>query len=330
MSIILCLVGFLLRRFIVYARIVDNRTNGTNNHDDNGNPNPSADHNANVDMKDIALITLHGMGDEDDHYHVPFQQGLASRLGEAWEKVAFHSVNYAQVLQKPQNALWQKMLDEPANDMSFKTLRQFFLHSFGDAGSLEYSARHNEEKYLASQREIQRTLAAAYEELGGDPTKPIIVVAHSLGCQVICNYLWDSQHDRHIFSEQDRAGVQQFMRLDSLCQLITIGCNIPLFISGIERRECFAPPNDVFQWDNYYDPDDVLGWPLAQLGESYGIVNDKPLDVGPMLTGWTPLSHTQYWADEGLIKQVAEGLHQQLQALRQNVDLRILADAVEQ
>ncbi|CAA0085264.1 Uncharacterised protein [BD1-7 clade bacterium] len=261
-------------------------------------------------MKEIALITLHGMGENPKNYAQPLAKNLQQTMGDAWRKVSFQQVQYADLLQKPQNKLWQDMISAPGNNMDFQKLRRFFLHSFGDAGSLEYSARHNQDKYLATQQTIQTALLNALNDLGNDPSKPVVIIAHSLGCQVICNYLWDAQHNRHIFDAAPSRSAQQnqFLRLHSLAGLITIGCNIPLFVSGIDQRQCFAAPNDQFRWDNYYDPDDVLGWPLKQMGDSFSIVNDQPLDVGSALTGWTPLSHTQYWTDEGVSERVARRL----------------------
>ncbi len=227
-------------------------------------------------MKDIALITIHGMGKVDLNYFSDLEDGLKNRLGRDWTRISFQNVQYAPILQKPQNQLWRDIIRTPDNDIDATKLRQFFLYGFGDAGSLEYSAHNDEVKYIEVQENIQKALNNAYSELGRDNSKSVVIIAHSLGCQVISNYLWDAQNNKYIFKNTggNDSPELDFLRLKSLINLVTTGCNIPLFISGISDRQCFNKPNDQFKWDNwdnYYDPDDVLGWPLRQLSNSFNI-----------------------------------------------------------
>ncbi len=218
-------------------------------------------------MKDVALITLHGMGKVKKHYYSDLEEGLKKRLDDDWTRVSFQNVQYAPILQDPQDEFWKDVIEHPGNDIDATKLRKFFPYGFGDAGSLEYSANHKAEKYLEVQEEIQRALTDAYIDLGEDRSKPVVIIAQSLGCQVISNYLWDAEKNKFIFEDADDSDPDylKFLRLKSLRNLVTTGCNIPLFISGISKRKCFKKPNSHFQWDNYYDPDDVLGWPLKQL-----------------------------------------------------------------
>ena len=258
-------------------------------------------------MKEVALITLHGMGKEKPSYFSDLEDGLKDLLGSDWTRISFQNVQYASILQEPQNKLWRDMVSESSNDLDATKLRQFFLYGFGDAGSLEYSAHSNKVIYLAVQREIQSALKKAYIDVGEDKSKPVVIIAQSLGCQVISNYLWDSEHDKYVFD--DTSGIDsnelEFLRLKSLTNLVTTGCNIPLFISGISNRKCFKKPNSSFKWDNYYDPDDVLGWPLRQLGASFKIVKDHDVNVGGLFTSWNPASHGQYWSDKDVVRPLA-------------------------
>ena len=269
-------------------------------------------------MKEIALITIHGMGKVKDEYFLDLENQLKNNLGKEWTKVSFQNVQYAPILQGPQNELWGDMINpENNNDLDYTKLRKFFLFGFGDAASLEYSAHRDEIKYIATQKEIQRALKVAYSELGKDNSKPVIIIAQSLGCQVISNYLWDAENNKHIFQDTNNieANELKFLRLKSLHNLITTGCNIPLFISGIEKkdRKCFKKPNVKFKWSNYYDPDDILGWPLKQLGASFNIVNDCDINSGGIFTSWNPFSHNEYWSDKDVIKPLANILLNHLQ-----------------
>ncbi|HED39987.1 MAG TPA: hypothetical protein ENJ13_06110 [Chromatiales bacterium] len=261
-------------------------------------------------MKEVALITLHGMGKKKPHYFSDLEDGLKKSLGNDWMRISFQKVQYASILQEPQNKLWRDMVSSSANDLDATKIRQFFLFGFGDAGSLEYSAHNDKVKYLDVQKEIQSALRKAYVDLGQDKSKPIVIIAQSLGCQVISNYLWDADHNKYIFENTGGVDLDEldFLKLKSLRNLVTTGCNIPLFISGISDRKCFKKPNSSFKWDNYYDPDDVLGWPLRQLGPTFKIVSDHNINAGGLFTSWNPLSHEKYWSDKDVVRPLANKL----------------------
>lgn len=261
-------------------------------------------------MKDIALITLHGMGKEKPTYFSDLEDGLKRKLGSDWARISFQTVQYAPILQEPQDQLWRDIITTSKNDIDSTRLRQFFLYGFGDAGSLEYSAHNGAVNYLKVQEEIQSAISSAYIELGQDKGKSVVIIAQSLGCQVISNYLWDAENSKYIFETSDGTDPDkdEFLRLKSLRSLVTTGCNIPLFVGGISERKCFGKPNDQFRWDNYYDPDDVLGWPLSQLGDSFEMINDHHVNVGGVFSSWNVASHGKYWSDNDVINPLANVL----------------------
>jgi hypothetical protein len=263
-------------------------------------------------MKKLALLTLHGMGKFKPNYYRDLEDGLQKRLGAGWAAISFQPVQYGDLLQVPEEELWQDMA--AANDLDFVGLRQFLLYGFGDAGSLEHSAHApGDTKYKQVQRRIQDRLRAALLDLGNDPAKPVVVVAQSLGCQVVSNYIWDAQHNRQIFAgtEPDQTPAMQFLRLATLANLTTTGCNIPVFIAGLSPRVCFTPPA-ACTWDNYFDPDDVLGWPLRQLGPTFGFINDRAINAGGVFTSWNPASHGEYWSDGDVLDPLADRLRRLL------------------
>ena len=267
-------------------------------------------------MKDIALITLHGMGSQEEDYHEDLVDGLKKRLDETWNRIAFQSVYYAEILQVPQRKLWKKIKEEPDNDIDASKLRKFLLYGIGDAGSLEHSAHGDKKTYKAVRKTISTALDKAFADLGNS-LKPVVIVAHSLGGQVISDYLWDlnppsGSGGTEIPPEDPSSDADKFRRLESLTNLITTGCNIPLFVGGFGNIECFEHPNEDFHWDNYYDPDDILGWPLSQLGPKFKFIEDHHINAGGLFTSWNPLSHTQYWDDKSFIKPLAKMLEKLL------------------
>ena len=266
-------------------------------------------------MRKVALITLHGMGKIKPSYFAELEVGLKDRLGDAWSAVSFQNVQYAPILQAPEDALWDAMMACPDNALDGVKLRQFLLYGFGDAGSLEHSLKSDKRAYLATQAEIFAALSRALAD--GGPAVPVVIIAQSLGCQVISNYVWDAQHERNLFDPafaayRQHQPVTDLHRLKTCVQLVTTGCNIPLFVAGLAERVCFAAPNAEFRWDNYYDRDDVLGWPLRQLGPSYDLIHDHPVNAGGALSAWNVASHGEYWSDTSVLDPLAEALRQRL------------------
>lgn len=272
-------------------------------------------------MKQIALITVHGMGEIDNTYYKELEKNLKNSLGNEWEKISFNPVNYAHVFQKSQESLWQKMLAEPKNDLDLTKFRKFFLYSFSDAASLEHSIHRDKTLYFKVQKEIENTLELAYQELINLPNKPVILVAHSLGCQVISNYLWDTQKKLNLFS--NRANIdpdkEDFLRLKTCENLVTTGCNIPIFTAGLKDRKCFDKPNHLFKWENFYDPDDILGWPIKQLGDGYHeMVEDHSINAGGFFTSWNIFSHQNYWGDDDIANSLTKTIKSKIKKIGLN------------
>ncbi len=253
--------------------------------------------------KEIAVITLHGMGDYKPNYFAGLRGKLINQLKDDWAKVAFVPIQYQPILQQNQNELWQRMEQYHLGGTLF---RRFLLFGLSDAGSLEHSSRTSiNDQYVRVQLEIVRALDEAHAKLGNS-NKPVVLVAQSLGCQVISNYIWDAQNNQGVFDDLEPDApqdVKMFRRLDSCKYLLTTGCNIPLFVGGLDPIKPIHKLSDEFVWDNYFDKDDVLGWPLSPLSDEYGeLVDDHAINAGGIFTSWTPLSHGQYWTDENVIQ----------------------------
>jgi hypothetical protein len=208
-------------------------------------------------------------------------------------------------------------------------LRELMLFGFSDAGSLEHKKELALSPYWQTQRLILERLDELFDEAGGPV--PLAIVAQSLGGQVISNYIWDAQQPRAYagiwngdLDDDTIAGTprDRFRRMRSLQRLLTTGCNIPIFVAGhaaiepIDRRLLAAG----FRWINQFDPDDVLGWPLAQLSAAYSsLVEDHAVNAsGTALAGriksLTPYSHTQYWSTPAVLDRIAGALKEMLES----------------
>ncbi len=279
--------------------------------------------------KKVIVLMAHGMGaitlDAHQKRIQAFKKKIRKQIGKALNnQVHYASIYYQGVFQRQQNKVFAVM--KPHIDG--KGLRRFMLYGFSDAAGYESRAHEENSEYEQVQQKIRHAIDAACEAVGRDDL-PVVLIAHSLGGQVISNYIWDAQQETQhvgsgIWQKADVGGTREHAhRFKNLRALYTTGCNIPIFIAGKQNIKAIRPDADGydFEWHNYYDEDDVLGWPLQPLGNFYeagrcveasyaDAVHDHPMNangnvLGLLYRGWNPLSHGGYWQDSDFTKPVA-------------------------
>lgn len=271
--------------------------------------------------KTLALVTIHGMGDTPPDYDAAFHEHLRKELGkDVWERIATVTLYYQGLLQVNQRSILARM----QNQIDWQDLRRFLMYGISDAASLEFKRESPGSPYFQTQTMIRDQLAALFDAVGRQPV-PVLLVAHSLGCQVISSYVWDAQQKRPSSGvwkdaprdcETRRSPRDRFLRLRTLRRLFTTGCNIPIFVAGHEKIKAIKPPHPEFRWINMFDKDDVLGWPLRPLSPSYHqLVEDVPVNaggglLGTLLKSWNPLCHDQYWDDNEVIRPIAGAIRE--------------------
>lgn len=271
--------------------------------------------------KDLAILPIHGMGKTQRDFADDIRDALKKRLGPAaWKHVHWEPVYYQGLLQKAEEDVFSHM--RQAAELDWIKLRKFMLFSFADASGLEHGASRPGSVYEKAQKIILDALDNAYQSMGQE-LKPVIVIAQSLGGQVISNYLWDSQRPaarQGIWRDGNDQGTPKntphgkFRRLRTLDCLFTTGCNIPLFVAGHGRANIKPVKTRTggykFDWFNMYDEDDILGWPLQPLNTAYkkAVTRDIEVNAGQgvnwLTKAWNPLSHTQYWNDNEVVKRI--------------------------
>lgn len=268
-------------------------------------------------MQEVIVLAIHGMGDTKEDFADDLKERLADRLDDAWSKVYFDRIYYQGVFQKNEERVMEAMSEVPLDGLA---LREFVLYGFSDATGLEREAEKANRPYQQVQSIIRGALRRAYEFLGGP--RPVVLIAQSLGCQVMSNYLWDAQKRsprRGVWrAPRTRRGTRldDFLRLKDLRYFYTTGCNIPIFLAGFPQEDIRAVKvgsgGYSFRWKNYYDADDVLGWPLKPLSPSYAqaVQADVPVNAGGSLLGhlthgWNTLSHLRYWQDGEVLDPLA-------------------------
>lgn len=281
-----------------------------------------------------ALLTLHGMGRTPPDYAAGLIAAVRSRLGPDAAAVSFEAVWYQRELQRNQEELWRRASRE--HRLGWPALRRFVLFNLSDAVGLEAGKDEAQSSYYFAQLRVAQALLQARDEMGGDG--PVVVLTNSLGAQVFSSFVYDAQ--RALAAERgqrtppsagiwvSRATLEQalgggslddgqvgYLRGATLDALLTTGCNIPVFVASHRRMSVRAieRPNPHFEWHNYFDPADVLGWPLQPLEGGYReLARDHVVQVGNALIGWTPLAHDAYWRDRAVLDAVVAQLQRAL------------------
>ncbi len=282
--------------------------------------------------KKAALITIHGMGDTPVNYNEEIVSELRGRLGEKSQDLHIGSVYYQKILQGNENLVWDKV----SRRLKWDALRKFLLFGFADAAGLENGKESVNSVYSQAQTFLASELLAARNAMGG--VGPVVILAHSLGCQVASCYFWDAMQyaknqfpkvgiwqDINYLQKQVNGGVPlspdeiSFIQGKSLQYFYTTGCNIPIFVAAHLSKDILPiEPNSTFEWHNFYDKDDVLGWPLAELSTDYAnVVKDHVVNAGGGIMGWilkswNPMSHGQYWGDDEILDPLEKHLRQLL------------------
>lgn len=151
------------------------------------------------------------------------------------------------------------------------------------------------------------------------PDGQIVVLAHSLGGHIMSNYIYDQQsHKRKSGAGMHGSNLQN---MTTMSGFITFGCNIPVFVFSYPEDRVIPinfpgenlPANKHFKtwWYNFYDKQDILGYPMAETSPAYDALarskklRDKAINAGGVFTAWNPLSHNAYWRDHDVTDPIA-------------------------
>ena len=290
---------------------------------------------------EVGAVIIHGMGDPDPAFAVPLIEGLSRLLGPDARAVAFEPCFWSDILQDGQDEIWRRLRDAHS-PMRINFAREWIVGTLGDPTG--YLSGYERQGIPLMHRVHQRfadALARVEARLADPARAPVVVFAHSLGCVVVTNYLWNleraagevatntasAMHPSARAVARKAIGDTPVQRLETLTGLVTFGCNIPLFLPPNPPYECVRFPrpglasrlNAVARWMNVYDPYDVLGYPLNGLwDETHGTaIEDIAMEVGMPGLSMTPLSHTFYWTDAGFQALLAGELRRMLEAARE-------------
>ena len=277
--------------------------------------------------KEIGVLTIHGIGMQDENFDEALIANFRHQLSAAvFESIQFEQVFYQNLIQPNQERVFHAMQSQP---LRWRRLRKFMLFYFSDAAAYQHNSSQIGSIYFHVHGRVYSAMSALHEAFDYQD-KPVVIIGHSLGCFIMSNYIWDAQQAGK--PDGKPTGIWQteipnpFQQMRSLRYFFSTGCNIPLFVSGLPYIAAIERPNEQFRWLNYYDKDDVLGWPLKPLSQDgphpYDDVveADIEINVGASYKPWisaTPLSHMEYWSSAGFIEPAASmltALHAEVKA----------------
>ncbi|AFZ33586.1 MULTISPECIES: hypothetical protein [Cyanophyceae] len=251
----------------------------------------------------VAVAIIHGIGTANPKFAEEndpemFTSGMAKKLkyrfstlvGEKPEdadsKLAIKAVYWALVLQDLQDKLYRDLRIDRLND--FWGLRYFVFHSLADSiGYQITSSAPNSERdiYDGVHKCFAATLAELAQPDNAGSKAPLCIIGHSLGSVIASNYIWDLQKKK----AKIEIGSTPLEQGETLTLFYTFGSQIALW--GLRHNDFGTPiklpppqlsqhyPNLGSEWLNFYDRDDVLGYPLKAMNEQYRDVVTSTLAI---------------------------------------------------
>ncbi|MEO8394016.1 MAG: chemotaxis protein [Chloroflexota bacterium] len=272
----------------------------------------------------IAVAVIHGIGTQPSTFSREITDALNERLQPICGKhgVIIRPVYWAPALDAAERRLWGHL--QRGGVMRWQPERKLLIDFLGDAFAYQITDtdRH---VYDTIHARYAKTLKALAKAAG--PKAPLCIIAHSLGAVITSNFIYDLQFDTPknplISSDVRRAMGDPPTPLElgeTLNLLYTMGS--PLALWSLRYRRFGKPirvpdhrlklhyPELGWEWINFYDADDPIGFPLKTLNKRYrDVVNeDREVNVGNLLTIWNPLSHLGYWKDNDVVKPIADKL----------------------
>lgn len=267
----------------------------------------------------LAVAIIHGIGRQDKDFASGMiellRKNFASKVGDLIDdpssQLIFQPIHWSKVLEDREETLYKKIVRDTKLD--YQRLRKFFIHYVGDVIAYQpvESAKHNYERIHENIAENLSTLA---QNAGSHA--PLCIISHSLGSVLASNFFYDLQFKQN----PNNTKLTPLEKGDTLTLFYTLGTALPLWslrYHNFDRPLNIPSPklkkyyeNVKGEWINFYDNDDVLGYPLKTINDVYknAVNEDREVNVGNLLTSWNPLCHTSYFTDRDVINGIVEGL----------------------
>lgn len=286
---------------------------------------------------DVVVVFVHGINVTCQDYYEPMRDRILRAMPKRTRgNIVFRAVFWADIVRGRQQEYL--LYAHNSSEFSSTNLHRLVIEGLGDAAAYQKTRASN-----SAYRDIQSRLIKVLRDvtLGKDDRRPLVFIAHSLGCHIVSSFAWDMHKakanlaDDTAFAHDDAS---PFERLETFAGFVTMGSNQPLFTFNIgpqnvhpitrALRDGMAPAfpganltNAVaakVKWLNFYSRNDPLGYPLKPLNDAYDR-EPKLRDVHVSAEGRLRAmllrgrfrqlcalkAHSGYWTNPTVVREVA-------------------------
>jgi len=269
-------------------------------------------------MKKIGVFLIRGAGKSDNHEQKKFVEKLNANLQKSGvdpDMLYYEYADWYGPTQYNQEKLLDRYISKGYTKMG-SALNRFILFLVSDM--VAYTGEPNKpgNSYLETHGELHKSFLRMKNEL--PEGAPLIIIASSLGTEIISNYIWDRQHA----TGTDPFGGSAFERFETLTAVYMFGNINPIYITAydIDKAEPFGFPHEALParlrpmayWGNFFDRNDPLGFPLKPVNEFYNarVTEDVETNAGGLFFSWNAGSHLGYWKSRKIRKKIAAYIKQ--------------------
>jgi len=262
----------------------------------------------------LAIAVIQGMGSAEQFFSVELKHRITEEYvseeeGRHEDDLIFHEIFWGDLVKDQQHSLLEKT--NYNGDLTYLNLRELFVDFSGSA------LAYRESMYEAIHSRVRESLSKMCTHRRIDPEQtPLVILAHSFGSVIMSDYIYDIQK-RQAESNGKIDGISNLEQFRTLAGVITFGSPMALF--SLQDNNAFDKTINIVgadlpekikervQWNNYYDKDDIIAYPLKGINDAYGelIHGDFEINVGGAATSWNPACHNGYWEDKDFYKPVA-------------------------
>lgn len=266
-------------------------------------------------MQKLGILIIRGSGGTGFERQKRFIKKVNKRLtknGINTNQLVYEFIDWYEPMQSQQELLIERMFENKALKLRSKLLRRLLITNIADLINFGGKPNFPNQIYEHTQSLVYKSITRLQMQLNNNA--PMIIIASSMGTEIINNYIWDRQHS----GQNDPKGTTAFERFETLVGLFTFGNNIPIFSPSTkieDLRPIQFPAQNILPefkniaiWENYYDKNDPLGYPIKFINKYYDDANviDIQIAVGNLLSFWNILSHFGYWTSKKLQKRISD------------------------
>ncbi|MEK5057369.1 chemotaxis protein [Paenibacillus sp. FSL H7-0326] len=285
-------------------------------------------------VQKIAVIVVHGLGLQKKEYAEKFMKKLDKTFSDIMQVpsarpyIEVEPVYWADVFGKEEERIYQELV--LSKKLRYKFLRRYLIYYLADAVAYQ-PVDTNGHNYDAVHQAISNALHSLSQRAG--KKAPLCVVSHSLGSVIASNFFYDLQYkSRHFPGVIDTTSPLE--RGDTLTHFYSLGTTLPLWslryrdfskpivVPSREGQEIY--PGLQGEWVNFFDKDDILGYPLRNIDPAYekAVKQDIDTNVGNPLSFWNPFCHSGYMKSRKVVRHISEKLAETYTFINQGQDSR--------